>query len=100
VVAALGGSQLVSNVPWVALQIPVLNGLGYSGGTPVVWMALAAGSTLAGNVTLLGAVSNLIVVDSAEKLGVKIRLREFVRYGLPLTALSVLVLVGCLALGL
>ena len=100
VVAALGGSQLVSNVPWVALQIPVLNGLGYGGGTPVVWMALAAGSTLAGNVTLLGAVSNLIVVDSAEKLGVKIHLREFVRYGLPLTALSVLVLVGCLALGL
>jgi Na+/H+ antiporter NhaD/arsenite permease-like protein len=97
---SLGGSQLVSNVPWVALQIPVLSGLGYGPGTPILWMALAAGSTLAGNVTLLGAASNLIVVDAAEKLGVRIRLSEFVRYGLPLAALTLVVLVGCLAIGL
>lgn len=97
---SIGGSQLVSNVPWVALQIPILTGLGYGPGTPVIWMALAAGSTLAGNVTLLGAASNLIIVDSAEKLGIHIRLAEFMRHGLPLSAITITVLVVCLLLGL
>ena len=97
---SLLGSQLVSNVPWVALQLPLLSGLGYGPGSPVVWMALAAGSTLAGNVTLLGAVSNLILVEAAEKRHVSIRLPEFLRYGLPVTLITVGVLVACLACGL
>ncbi|HTT73225.1 MAG TPA: SLC13 family permease [Thermoplasmata archaeon] len=94
------GPQLVSNVPWVALQIPWLSGLGYGAGTPIAWVALAGASTLAGNVTLLGAASNLIVVDLAEKQGVRIRLGEFARYALPLAAISFAVLWGCLAVGL
>lgn len=89
---SVGGSQLVSNVPWVALQIPLLHGLGYGGGTPWAWVALAGGSTLAGNLTLLGAASNLIVVEQAERAGVRIGLRAFVRVGLPLTAITVAVL--------
>ncbi|MGI0131342.1 MAG: SLC13 family permease [Thermoplasmata archaeon] len=100
VATSLGGVQVVSNVPWVALQIPVLTGLGYGGGTPVVWMALAAGSTLAGNVSLLGAVSNLILVDTAEQHHISIGLGEFVRHGLPVTAITVGVLALCLYFGL
>jgi Na+/H+ antiporter NhaD/arsenite permease-like protein len=100
VATSLGGVQVVSNVPWVALQIPVLTGLGYGAGTPIVWVALAAGSTLAGNVSLLGAVSNLILVDTAEKHQITIRLGDFVRHGLPLTAITVAVLVACLFVGL
>jgi Na+/H+ antiporter NhaD/arsenite permease-like protein len=83
---SLGGSQLVSNVPWVGLQIPVMHALGYGSATPSAWVALAAGSTLAGNVTLLGAASNLIVVEQAQRAGVRIGLREFVRVGAPLAA--------------
>ncbi len=98
--ASLLGSQLVSNVPWVALQIPLLHGLGYGAVTPTAWTALAAGSTLAGNLTLLGAASNLIVVEQAESRGVSIRLGEFVRLGLPLAAITTLVVVGCLFVGL
>ena len=100
VATSIVGPQLVSNVPWVGLQIPVLTGLGYSSATPVAWMALAGASTLAGNVTLLGAASNLILVDAAERRGVRIRLTEFAREGLPLSALTFAVLFGCLALGL
>jgi Na+/H+ antiporter NhaD/arsenite permease-like protein len=85
---SLGGSQLVSNVPWVALQIPILRSVGYGAGTPLAWVALAGGSTLAGNLTLLGAASNLIVVQQAERAGVRIGLRSFVRVGLPLTAIT------------
>jgi Na+/H+ antiporter NhaD/arsenite permease-like protein len=97
---SIGASQIVSNVPWVALQIPVLRGLGYGAGTPIVWMALAASSTLAGNITFLGAASNLILVDSAGKLGVRIRLSEFMRHGVPIAAITLSVLIACLAFGL
>lgn len=98
--SSLVGSQLVSNVPWVALQIPLLTSVGYGAGTPIAWMALAAGSTLAGSVTLLGAISNVILVDAAERRGITIRLGEFVRNGLPIAAITVAVLVVCLSLGL
>ena len=97
---SLLGPQLFSNVPWVALQIPVFHSLGYGSGTPIEWMALAAASTLAGNLTILGAASNIILLDRAERLGVHISLGEFIRLGLPLTLLSVGVVVGCLAFGL
>jgi Na+/H+ antiporter NhaD/arsenite permease-like protein len=99
-VTSLGGSQLVSNVPWVGLQIPLMHAVGYGTGTPWAWVALAAGSTLAGNVTLLGAASNLIVVEQAERAGVRVGLREFVRVGAPLAALTTLVLFAFLWAGL
>jgi Na+/H+ antiporter NhaD/arsenite permease-like protein len=99
-ISSLGGPQLVSNVPWVALQIPVLQGLGYGPGTPVAWMALAGVATLAGNLTLLGAASNLILVRRAEREGVRISLVEFAREGIPLTLVTTAVLIGLLALGL
>jgi Na+/H+ antiporter NhaD/arsenite permease-like protein len=100
VATSIGGTQIVSNVPWVALQIPLLSHLGYGSGTPVIWVALAAGSTLAGNVTLLGAASNLILVDSAERLGIRIGLGAFIRHGLPIAAITLSVLVACLWFGL
>jgi Na+/H+ antiporter NhaD/arsenite permease-like protein len=100
VLTSLGGSQLVSNVPWVALQIPLMHGLGYGASTPWAWIALAAGSTLAGNLTLLGAASNLIVVEQAEHAGVRIGLARFVKVGLPLTAMTVAVLFALLIVGL
>jgi Na+/H+ antiporter NhaD/arsenite permease-like protein len=96
---SLVGSQAVSNVPWVGLQIPVLTGLGYSSATPIAWMTLAGASTLAGNLTFVGAASNLIMVDAAERRGVSVRLHDFARVGVPLTAITVAVLVGCLLLG-
>ncbi len=97
---SLAGPQIVSNVPWVALQISVLQGLGYGPSPAVPWLALSGASTLAGNATLLGAASNLIVVDLAERAGVPLRLGTFVRYGLPLAALTIGILVVCLWAGL
>ncbi len=96
---SLVGSQVVSNVPWVALQLPILSGLGYTGSNVLAWLALAGASTLAGNVTLLGAASNLIVAERADRSGVRISLGEFVRYGLPLTGITVAILVACLWVG-
>ena len=87
----VGAVQVFSNVPWVALSIPLLTAQGYGSTTVVAWLTLASASTLAGNLTFLGAASNLIIVNQAERSGVRLRLGEFVRYGGPLTALTVAV---------
>jgi Na+/H+ antiporter NhaD/arsenite permease-like protein len=89
--STVGGVQIFSNVPWVALSIPLLTAQGYGSGTVVAWLSLASASTLAGNLTFLGAASNLIIVNQAERSGVRLRLGEFVRYGGPLTALTLAV---------
>ena len=81
-------SQFVSNVPWVALFLPVIGGTGRS--IPAL-MALAAGSTIAGNLTILGAASNVIIIQNAEKEGETITFLQFVKIGLPLTVLQLAV---------
>jgi len=82
-------SQLLSNVPFVALYLPVLDQFG---APEAAYMALAAGSTIAGNLFILGAASNVIVIQSAEKRsGKTLTFVDFARVGIPLTALNALV---------
>ncbi|ACL16014.1 SLC13 family permease [Methanosphaerula palustris] len=81
-------SQFISNVPFVALFLPMVL---QAGGTPAQLMALAAGSTLAGNLTILGAASNVIIVQNAEKQGETLTFAEFARVGVPLTLLQMAV---------
>ncbi len=82
-------SQLVSNVPLVALYLPMLLNAGAS---TKEMMALAAGSTIAGNLFILGAASNVIIIQNAEKkFGETITFLEFARIGILLTATNVLV---------
>lgn len=57
-------SQLISNVPLVALYLPVLKAHGVNS---VQMLALAAGSTIAGNLLIMGAASNVIIIQNAEK---------------------------------
>jgi Na+/H+ antiporter NhaD/arsenite permease-like protein len=57
---------------------------------PRSWLLLAASSTLAGNLTLFGAVANLITVEAAAKLGYKLSFWEHLRFGLPLTMLTLM----------
>jgi len=79
-------SQLLSNVPLVALYLPVLV---QSGAMTKAMMALAAGSTVAGNLTILGAASNVIIIQNAEKkYGVTLNFWDFVRIGVPLTIVN------------
>ncbi len=52
-------------------------------------MALAAGSTIAGNLTILGAASTVIIIQNAEKQGETLTFFEFARVGIPLTVLQI-----------
>ena len=60
-------------------------------GNNTLWLALASSSTLAGNATILGAAANVIVVEKALAQGVEVRLRDFVKAGLPVTIITLLI---------
>lgn len=90
--AALGasllvGCQIVSNVPFILLAEPWIRGLP---DPHFAWMSTALFSTLAGNLTLIGSVANIIVVEttSAEK---EISFFRYLKVGIPVTLLSSLV---------
>jgi Na+/H+ antiporter NhaD/arsenite permease-like protein len=79
-------SQFVSNVPMVALSLPILRA---AGAGPSEMMALAAGSTIAGNLLILGAASNVIIIQNAERRsGHTVTFWEFTRVGGVLTIVN------------
>jgi len=86
-------SNLVSNVPAVMLLKPLTQTLG-SG--QFVWLALAMSSTLAGNLTLIGSVANLIVAQQARKR-VEIGFMEYFRVGALITAVTIAIGIAVLA---
>ncbi|MDD2666020.1 MAG: anion transporter [Methanocellales archaeon] len=82
-------SQLISNVPLVALYLPMLS---HAGATTKEMIALAAGSTIAGNFLILGAASNVIIIQNAEKRsGETITFLEFAKIGIPMTVVNTLI---------
>jgi Na+/H+ antiporter NhaD/arsenite permease-like protein len=87
-------SQIVSNVPFVAISIPVLQNSGFMATDTIAWIALAAGSTIAGNLTILGAASNVIIVESAERRNISaFSFKEFFKIGVLVTGVNVIILV-------
>ncbi|WP_020468012.1 anion transporter [Zavarzinella formosa] len=89
-------SNLVSNVPAVLLFKPVVGAMAEAV-QETAWLALAASSTFAGNLTVLGSVANLIVVEQARKEGVAIGFWDYARVGIPVTLLTLLLGAGWLA---
>lgn len=85
--AGVGISQVLSNVPFVALYNFVMLDSGFTGQHVDQWMMLAAASTIAGNLTILGAASNIIIIEGAESRGVQaFSFLEFFKVGSIVTA--------------
>ena len=78
-------SNLVSNVPAVLVFKPMVAHLA---NPSRVWLTLAMSSTLAGNLTVLGSVANLIVIQQARDK-VRIGFWEHFRVGAPLAVLTI-----------
>ena len=88
-VASVLGSQLVSNVPMVLLYLKLL---AFAHISTASAMALAAGSTIAGNMFILGAASNVIIIQGAERRRSEaLTFMDFARVGVLLTAINVFV---------
>jgi Na+/H+ antiporter NhaD/arsenite permease-like protein len=88
-------SNLFSNVPAVMLfrsLVPTLPD------PAVAWLTIAMGSTLAGNLTLLGSVANLIVVEQARANRVEITFADHARVGIPLTLATLAIGIAVLRL--
>ncbi len=77
-------SNLVSNVPAVLVFKGFVSHLPNAAHA---WLTLAMASTLAGNLTILGSVANLIVVQRARHR-VEISFWEYAKAGVPLTVLT------------
>ncbi len=89
--ASIGISQVLSNVPFVALYNFVMADSGFTGPNHInQWMMLASASTIAGNLTILGAASNIIIIEAAESRGVHaFSFLEFLKVGSIVTAANI-----------
>ncbi|WP_223631826.1 SLC13 family permease [Corallococcus sp. EGB] len=88
----LVASNIFSNVPFVMLArawVPTMQE------PELAWHVLALGSTLAGNLTLVGSVANLIVFEAARGK-VRMGFMDYLRVGVPVTLISFAVGLGVL----
>jgi Na+/H+ antiporter NhaD/arsenite permease-like protein len=81
--AALG-SNVFSNVPFVVVAGKWINNFA---NPELMWKAMALATTLAGNLTILGSVANIIVVESARD-HVEVGFWDYARFGIPVTVLT------------
>ncbi len=86
-VTSVVSSNIISNVPAVVLISNIFSGLLMSNS---FWLTLAMASTLAGNLTVIGSIANIIVFESAKEK-VNVGFLEYLKVGLPLTLLTILV---------
>ncbi len=84
-------SNIVSNVPAVMLLLPAAS-------HPQAGAIMALSSTLAGNLFIAGSIANIIVLDQAGRLGLRISWREHARLGIPVTLITLAIAAGWLLL--
>jgi len=78
-------SNIISNVPAVLALKPFVQGLIDQNR---IWLVIAMSATLAGNLTLVGSVANLIVAERARAAGIEISFWAYCRAGIPLTVIT------------
>ncbi len=90
-------SGVVDNIPYTATMLPLVQNIGQHG-IPLEpsWWALALGADFGGNATLVGASANVVVASLAARAGHPIRFATFLRYGVTVTLMSLLLATGYL----
>jgi Na+/H+ antiporter NhaD/arsenite permease-like protein len=105
-----GLSSLIPNIPLVVAMVPLLKEYvvnvgfaapdildpNFAGNLPIevlpLFYAMMYGATLGGNVTLVGASSNIVAAGVAEQHGKRISFQTFLQYGLPVTAVQLTIM--------
>ena len=85
--AAAAGSAVVDNIPFTAAMIPVVDELG-GAEDEAYWWALARGACFGGNARIIAPAANVTASGMAARAGSPITFMTFLRYGLPVTAVS------------
>ncbi|MFZ2062466.1 MAG: anion transporter [Candidatus Binatus sp.] len=78
-------SNIVSNVPAVLLFRPLYSMLG---GSRAVALLIASASTYAGNLTVVGSIANLIVIEQARLRKINLTFFDYLRVGVPITLIT------------
>jgi Na+/H+ antiporter NhaD/arsenite permease-like protein len=81
---AEAGSNVFSNVPFVLVAGKWINNFAQP---ELMWKVMALTTTFAGNLTIVGSVANIIVVESARG-HVELGFWDYARYGIPVTILT------------
>jgi Na+/H+ antiporter NhaD/arsenite permease-like protein len=87
-------SSIVGSVPFVATMIPLIKNMAASFhvvSLNPMWWALALGSCLGGNGTIIGAAANIVSVGIAKRNGYPISFWTFMRYSFVITVMSLVV---------
>lgn len=84
-------SGVIDNIPYTATMLPLVEELGQFMPAGPLWWALALGADLGGNATLVGASANVVIASLAERGGVPIAFRKFLKYGLIVTLESMVI---------
>jgi Na+/H+ antiporter NhaD/arsenite permease-like protein len=87
------GSGAVDNIPFTAAMIPVVDALG-GGEEDAYWWALALGACFGGNATIVAAAANVAASGMAARAGHPISFMEFLKYGIPVTVVSLTLATG------
>ena len=88
-------SGIIDNIPYVATMAPLVHDLvgpapGLPPGQQSLWWVLALGADLGGNATAIGASANVVICGIAKRNGHPISFWEFTKYGLIVTAVTIL----------
>lgn len=96
VFASVALSAFIDNIPYVATMLPVVQSIaslmnGGEGAAPeVFYFGLLTGATLGGNLTPIGASANIAAIGILRKNGETVKVKDFLRIGVPFTAAAVL----------
>ena len=94
-------SGIIDNIPYTATMAPMLVEIEKAMGTDYtypLWWALSLGACLGGNMTIIGAAANVIVSENAAKSGHPISFMRFLKYGVAVVAISLILSTGYLYL--
>lgn len=86
-------SGIIDNIPYTATMAPLIYQIQLVEGAQYahpLWWCLSLGACLGGNMTLIGAAANVIVSETANKHGAPISFMRFLKYGITITAVSLL----------
>ena len=87
-------SGVIDNIPYTATMTPMIaqiqNVMGADYAYPL-WWCLSLGACLGGNMTIIGAAANVIVSENAAKDGHPIAFLKFMKYGVIVVFISLLI---------
>jgi Na+/H+ antiporter NhaD/arsenite permease-like protein len=94
-------SGVVANIPFTAAMLPVVQFLSRTvpgADSNVLYYSLSVGSAMGGNSSLIGASANMVTAGISERAGYRITYMDFLKVGLPATAITVICGTGWLLL--